>query len=314
MEKGAVFSGIWMNNTVVFKTLKKSKRNSFPLLEVSIPVDLSETEFTNLIKNTIKFKFNISINDVDAKRMSYIQYNQNGGTRYIEMKNVWHLLWDNEYIALTLFEKFNLFPKLYGTCGSLYAVQKLKTIPRFWHLMTLYDSQEEWERRVKISVMILEYLLQLEMNFPEPLLLCDVKMSHFGITDDLRKVMYLDLDSVHPISVVNRITADGSPCEQHSDCDYQDCRSYCNLATKKCQFGVANNNLQIVCEKIFLGWVLSGRLMVPGLLVGPHTPIILLEILEKCANPTDEAALPRSPATKDIRKRLYTLLIHLTIT
>ncbi|KAJ0178211.1 hypothetical protein K1T71_006034 [Dendrolimus kikuchii] len=314
MERNAVFSGVWMNNTVVFKTLKKSKINNFPLLEESMPVEYSsENEFSKLIKNTIKFKFNISINDVDAKRMSYIQYNQNGGSRHVEMENVWLLLQDNEYIALSLYEKFNLFPKLYGTCGSLYAVQKLNPISRFWNFMTLYDSPEEWEKRVKISVLILDYLLQLEANFPEPLMLCDVKMSHFGVTDDLKKVMYLDLDSVHPLSVANRITADGSSCKQHSDCDYQDCRSFCNLATKKCQFGVANNNLQIVCEKIFLGWVMSGRVIVPGLLVGPRTPMVLLEVLEKCANPTGEAGLSRSPTTKDIRKSLYTFLVHLTM-
>lgn len=314
MERDAVFSGVWMNNSVVFKSLKTSKRSALPGFKDSKHNAFSSEEnFSKVIKDTIKYKFNVSINDIDARRMSYIQNNQVGGLRQVEMENVWLLLQDNEYLALALYEKFNLFPKLYGTCGSYYAVQKLSPISEFWHLTSLYDSQEEWKRRVKISLIILDYLLQLEVGLPEPLLLCDVKISHFGVTNDLAKVMYLDLDSVHPKSVANRIIADNSTCKQHSDCDYRDCRSYCNLVSHKCEYGVANNNLQLVCEKIFLGWVLSGKLMVSGLLIGPHTPAELVELLEKCSNPNNEAGLSRSPASKDIRRKLQLLLIHLTL-
>lgn len=264
-----------------------------------------------MIKTIVKTKFNISINDIDAKRMSYMQYSQAGGNRYTEMQNVWTLILDNEYLALTLYEKFDVFPKLLGTCGSLYAVEKLDLISGYWDLMTMYDNQKEWEKRVKMSLMILDLLQHLEEDLPEPMLICDVKMSHFGVTDDFKKIKYLDLDSVHPLSVANKMTANGAPCKEHSDCDMADCRSFCNLVTNKCQNGVANNNLQIVCERIFLGWVMSGRVMVGGLLFSPKAPPVLIEVLDKCANPSDEGSTPRSRATKDIRNRLYKLLTHL---
>lgn len=312
MEKEAVFSGKWSNQSVVFKELKKtSKMNKLTYLDTSSKEHFpSENEFSSMIKNNIKLKFNISINNIDARKLSYVQDKQES-MRQAEMQNVWSLVQDNEYLALLLYEKFDIFPKLLGSCGTLYAVQKLDSISGYWHLMTLYDSQVEWEKRIRISLMILDYLLFLEERLPEPMHICDVKMSHFGVSSDFRKIMYLDLDSVHPRSIVDKIISERSQCKQHSDCDFLDCRSFCNLITLKCEHGVVNNNLQMVCERIFLGWVMSGRVMVPGLLLGPRTPRVLIELLEICANPSSESGTPRAPATKEIRKRLYDLLINL---
>ncbi|RVE44260.1 hypothetical protein evm_011103 [Chilo suppressalis] len=303
-EKDQVFSGIWRNYSLIFKSSKQVTHLKESLLQ-------SEDKFTLLIRNNVKLRFNISIDTVDAKRMSLIQYNQKGLSRYIEKENAWSLLQSNEYLALTLYEKYDIFPKLFGSCGTIYAVQKLNTVTGFWLSMTFSDSRDDWQRRVRISLMILDYLLLLEERLPEPLHLCDIRLNNFGVTDDFKKVMYLDLDSVHPASVANSFTGNGAKCMKHSDCDHFDCRSFCNLITFKCQFGVVNNNLQMVCERIFLGWVLSGKMMVPGLLLGPRTPRVLTELLEICANPVSESGTPRAPAKKDIRNRLYDLLTHL---
>lgn len=301
---------------MVFKSVKKqtsSETEPLHWLDVSSnKIYPSENDFAHMIKTAIKFKFNIFINNADLEKIIQTQHSPGSEQRHIEMDNIWSLLQDNEYLALVLYEKFNIFPKLIGTCGDLYAVQKLNSISGYWHLMTLYDSQDEWEKRIKISIKILDFLLELERKLPEQLMICNVKMNHFGVTDDSKKIKYLDLDSVHPLSIVNRITADGSHCKQHSDCDFLDCRSFCNLITRKCEHGVVNNNLQIVCERIFLGWVMSGRVMVPGLLLGPRTPRVLTELLEKCANPSSENGTPRAQASVEIKKRLYNLLTHLT--
>lgn len=259
------------------------------------------------IKKVVKTKFNIAVTNHDAVRMSnsLVIGNRNTGK-----ESLWPLLHSNEYLALTLFDKYNVFPKLFGTCGPFYAVQKLDSISGYRHLVDLYDSHSEWVKRIKLSIMILDLLLKMEEIFPEPMLLCDIRMSNFGVTKDFKRVKYINLYSVHPVSVANRMTANGSGCKHHSDCDLSDCRSFCNLVTNKCQHGVVNNNLQIVCEKIFLGWMMSGKIMVSGLLMGPRTPVVLVEILEKCANPFNENGTPRAQATKEIRKRLYHFLVH----
>lgn len=314
MGKESVFSGLWGNNSIFFKLPKDPNRYT-PLHwldDTNKKMYPSEVDFSRMIVTNVKLRFNMSVDTIDAKKMSYVSYAQRGAVREVEMDNVWRLLQDNEYLALLLYAKFDIFPQLVGSCGSLYAVQKLHPISRYSHLMSLYDSKGEWVKRIKLSVMILDFLKQLENGLPEPLHICDVKIDHFGVTRDLKKIQYLDLDSVHPLSIANQITGDGSPCKRHSDCDFFDCRSFCNLITYKCQHGVVNNNLQIVCEKIFLGWVMSGRVVIPGLLLSPRSPRVLLDLLELCANPDGETGAPRASASKEVRDRLYKLLTHLT--
>ena len=44
------------------------------------------------------------------------------------MKNLWALVQDNEYVFSKLFQEFELFPKVHGTCGGLYAVERLEPL------------------------------------------------------------------------------------------------------------------------------------------------------------------------------------------
>lgn len=307
------YSGEWKNGSVIFKVAEESPGMELGMDSSRNKIYPPEDEFVIMIRAHIKMRYDMTISDSQAQRLSYIQSNPKWPDREIEMENIWDLLYNNEYIALVLYEKFDIFPKLIGTCGLVYAIQKLNTITGYWHLMTLYETHNEWITRVKIAIGILELVSHLDNDLPEPLLICNVRMENFGVTEDLKKVLYQDLESVHPLSITNQLTGDGSRCKEHSDCDFANCRSFCNLITFKCQHGVVNNNLQIVCERIFLGWVLSGKVVVPGLLVGQHTPRVLIELLELCANPAKEDGTPRSPASPEVRKRLYDLLGHLTL-
>ena len=43
-------------------------------------------------------------------------------------------------------------------------------------------------------------------------------------------------------------------CETHSDCDYFHCKGRCDLIEGKCSDdGVVNDNLQAICDNVFLG-------------------------------------------------------------
>lgn len=57
---------------------------------------------------------------------------------------------------------------------------------------------------------------------------------------------------------------------------------------------------------------MSGRVVIPGLLLSPRSPRVLLDLLELCANPDGETGAPRASASKEVRDRLYKLLTHLT--
>lgn len=67
--------------------------------------------------------------------------------------------------------------------------------------------------------------------------------------------------------------------------------------------------LQIICEKIFLGWTLSGTIIIPGLLMSMHTTSTLAVLLRQCANPDgDTTRLPRAAAPENLKKRMYNML------
>ncbi|KAJ8973756.1 hypothetical protein NQ317_018344 [Molorchus minor] len=187
--------------------------------------------------------------------------------RHKEMDNLWFLLQDNEYLLSTLFTDKDVFPQLLGTCGPYFAVEYLEPVPDLSSLLTVSDSLEDWGKRLQVGVQILDLLEELETDFREPFHLCDIKIEHFGHQEN-------------------------DYCEKDDDCDFFDCRSRCIKKSHKCSNFVENNNLQIVCEKIFLGWRISNTVIVPGLLMSQHTPSELASVLRQCANPEWEGESP----------------------
>lgn len=224
------------------------------------------------------------------------------------MDNLWYLLHDNEYLLSALFTDKDIFPQLLGTCGLYFAVEYLEPVPDLSSLLTISDSLEDWGIRLKVAVQILDLLEELESGFREPFHLCDIKIQHFGIVNGGQRLKFIDLDGVLPKSVVGTILKGIKSCNSDNDCDYLDCRSRCNKKTKKCLNFVSNNNLQIVCEKIFLGWRMSTTVIVPGLLMSQHTPSELASLLRQCANPEGVDGKPRASPEEELKKRLYTVI------
>lgn len=88
---------------------------------------------------------------------------------------------------------------------------------------------------------------------------------------------------------------------------------HANQTDKTVNFKSVNSHLflQVVCEKIFLGWTLSGTVIVPGLLMSQHTPSSLAALLRLCANPDTDLNSPRAAVSEDIKRRLYATLIEM---
>ena len=143
-------------------------------------------------------------------------------------------------------------------------------------------SFKAWVERVKVALAMLDLVEELDTMFTSPLHLCDVKAEHFGLSDNGR-VKFLDLDSVQLRPLADRTVGDSTECRQHSDCDFFDCRGRCDALTHRCAGGVVNNNLQLVCEKVFLGGEGWG---VRGLLDSRHASIALRHAVTECANPS----------------------------
>ncbi|CAH1180522.1 unnamed protein product [Phaedon cochleariae] len=227
------------------------------------------------------------------------------------MDDLWLLLQDNEYLLSALFTDKDVFPQLLGTCGPYFAVEYLEPVPASSSLLTASDSRENWGQRLKVALQILDLLEELETGFREPFHLCDLKLRHFGSVKNGQKLKFIDLDGVLPKSVAGSLIKEIGFCDEDADCDFYDCRSKCDSTTKKCSDSISNNNLQMVCEKIFLGWRLSNTVIVPGLLMSQHTPSDLAAILRQCANPEGVEGKARAVPENDVGKRLFNVLTEM---
>lgn len=227
------------------------------------------------------------------------------------MDNVWTLVQDNEYLISALYTDVDVFPQLLGTCGQYFAVEYLEPVQGVSTLLSLTDGREEWAKRLRLAILIMELINELDSSFKEPFHLCDVKLSHFGLTKPGTRLKFIDLNSVSPKSVVNEIIRNIGDCESDNDCEFYDCRGRCDMERKKCYNAVTNNNMQIVCEKLFLGWTMSNKMIIPGLLMSQHTPSSLATVLRLCANPESEADKPRAATSDEIKQRLYNIIVEI---
>ena len=104
------------------------------------------------------------------------------------------------------------------------------------------------------------------------------------------------------------LATDGSTkCVHHSDCDFFDCRGVCDTISNECQSEIANNNLQSVCEKIFLPRTKFLVLGNEGLLSSKHSNKRVRKSLEKCANPS-RSADPRVRLAATNKAEIYKAL------
>ncbi|XP_063976498.1 divergent protein kinase domain 1C [Diachasmimorpha longicaudata] len=317
--KEAVFSANWEDTRLVFKAARSL--TSIEPYESLQWVDAmgykhypAEPEFDKMIGDLVFNKLNITLSKRQVERLSRLRpghVETEEEKRESEMENVWALVQENEYLISILYEERDVFPRLIGTCGNFYCVEYVRPLESPTTALAMSDSASEWGKRLKMAVMIMDLIDELENNFPEPFYLCDVKINHFGLAFGDSRLKYLDLDAVFPKSIAARLTSDGRACEKHEDCDYFDCRSVCSI-NKRCEAPVMNDNLQIICEKIFLGWTLSGTIIIPGLLMSRRTPGSLAVLLRQCANPHgDTVHLPRAQVPADIRTRLYDMLTEM---
>jgi len=219
------------------------------------------------------------------------------------MENMWSLVQDDEFVFLRFYSAdVDVFPKLHGRCGNIYVVEDLQPLIKAQTALQADGSFMGFAKRAALALAVLDFVDELETVFDEPLHLCDVKPEHFGISSRGR-VKFLDLDTVAFKSVIGKVigagqeldekgleVGGGGVCSQHSDCNHFDCFGECDYLTGKCKSSVVNNNLQMVCQKIFSSRRRRGLLSYSGggagLLVSKHASRRVVRALQQCANPT----------------------------
>lgn len=275
-------------------------------------------EFKEIMKNHLYHNYNVSFTEKTFFKLWSQPLNrdnfsteQNNLLLKLSLETLWNLSQDQEFVFLSLFEHTDIFPELYGYCGGLYIVEEVT--PLDFPSLIERQSFNSWARRAKIALKILEFAEKLDTGFDSPVHLCDVKPEHFGLSDN-SKVKFNDADNIYLKPVVDRTVGDGSHCAKHSDCDLFDCKGQCDLIRQKCSGrGVSNNNLQVICQKIFLGKSYGFKsLGGTGLLASRHGEKVVKPLLEACANPSaakDDVRLRAdSSHLKSIRKALEDII------
>lgn len=307
-----MFRGYYQDKELIFKSVLK---NAYSLhwYDNGIIKYPKEKDFQRTIKSIVRSKLNLEISSEDATRLSYLKgiEKRSVSKRTKEMDNLWFLLQDNDYLLGVLYEDKDMFPRVYATCGTIFGVEQLQPVETISSFLTISESKEEWKKNLRNAVLLVELIEKLDEEFAEPYHLCDVRLDIFGLSNDMNKIKVTDSSNVYPRSVLKKMMKSKKSCQKHEDCDLYDCRGHCNAETKTCSDHVANNNLQIVCEKIFLGWRLSTRILLPGLLVSPYTPSEMAAVLRQCANPENrDVGSSRGASNAEMRKRLYHILVE----
>ncbi|CAF1454307.1 unnamed protein product, partial [Didymodactylos carnosus] len=164
----------------------------------------------------------------------------------VELNTLYSLLDQHEFLLAYYYRtKKSMMPHIYGWCGHLYLQEYLtplnsKQIEKQMH--------KTWYKRVWLAEKLLDLIDNIDNSLHQTLHFCDMKLANLGLTFD-GQVKLLDLDMAHfdrhiPIEMMN--------CSTHEDCSYFDCSGYCDRKTQKCHSRRINNNLQVLCEKIFL--------------------------------------------------------------
>ncbi|KAF4532101.1 hypothetical protein B566_EDAN006195 [Ephemera danica] len=302
--KELVFSAVLDGMPLVFKS---SKRTSMPDIrtklfwedEHGLRYYPNEEEFSNMIASLIQTEMNVTTSHEEVQKLSQLgPVPTRTELRHIEMQNLWELLQDHEYLAIRLFAEQEIFPNLVGSCGGFFAVEYAEHLS----IGVIWDHEDDtWSERLRDSMLILELLERLESTASSPLRFCDVHSQHFGKSFDGTKIMILDGDSVVTKTMADVLSGDGQTCKDHRECRYFDCHAACEHG--KCVSPSVNNNLQSVCENVFLGHKWGGAMLVPGLLASPHASPALQALLRLCAHPHGEEGIKHG-TPDDIRERL----------
>lgn len=302
-----VLKAIWNRKQILLKTCDRvSPFHWYDNGELKYP---TQNQFYSSLRAMIRSKLNldlsykdiISINRLYAKGTDLTQ-DKIG----IDMASA--LMQNNEFLHFSVYSDKDVFPQILGTCGLTYAIEYLRPVHFTSAILSSGDiTREEWSERLKIAIKIMDLLQEFDDSFHEPIYLCNMQLHHFGLTKDTAKVKYLNVDYIFPRSKLNEMIL-RNYCTEDEDCDYFNCRSKCHK--NQCSQGVTNNNVQIVCEKIFLGWA-SKNIIVPGLLMSDYTPTELAIILRQCSNPIQSEEKARVGADNTIKKKLYDVLIEI---
>ncbi|GFO28696.1 protein fam69c-like [Plakobranchus ocellatus] len=224
-------------------------------------------------------------------------------------RTYWALLKQNEFRISRVFGEWEVFPKIYSFCGPMYLAQHSPPFKSLDALFPFLSSEfPSWKSRAQLAIQILELVQRMD-TMEHPLHLCDTKSPHFGFTPQ-GQVRFIDSDTVFADEALSRIMS-SQVCGSDEDCMFYDCEGSCNVQTGKCVEMRTNNNLQVVCAKVFRGPTLAAY---GGLLTSPPKAVAakLTALVAECATETtkDISGIQSRKPSQDTLLRLQRYLLE----
>ncbi|XP_053104860.1 divergent protein kinase domain 1C [Hemicordylus capensis] len=226
--------------------------------------------------------------------------------------SMWSLLQQEEYIYFSVLQDFSKHVlRVIGSCGHFYAVEYL-TAGHAWQktLFSVEDAvgvsfsgiQSKAKAITEIAISFLDMVHHFDNDFSHRLHLCDIKPENFAIRNDLT-VVAIDVDMAFFEPKMRDILEQN--CTGDEDCNFFDCFSKCDLRSRKCGAERANNNLQVICDKIFRPWF---SLNLRGSAVSFPLQLQLQQAIHECAEPGTKDIAHHYRTSPDSLSELYQLL------
>ncbi|XP_074057393.1 divergent protein kinase domain 1C isoform X2 [Macrotis lagotis] len=262
-ERGKkVLQATWHGQPVVLKSKKETFSSFQPLVlldeEVEGSKDFPEEELLLMIAIEVKNALGLEISN---STIGPLWSGRKGPHRKVQVASMWSLLQQEEYIYFSLLQDFSHHVlQVLGSCGHFYAVEYLAAgHPRHRTLFPLEEvagiplvsDQGQAKAINNIALSFLDMVNHFDNDFSHRLHLCDIKPENFAIRNDFT-VVAIDVDMAFFEPKMRDILEQN--CTGDEDCNFFDCFSKCDLRINKCGAQRVNNNLQVICDKIFRHW------------------------------------------------------------
>uniref|UniRef100_A0A8D0G6E6 Divergent protein kinase domain 1C n=1 Tax=Sphenodon punctatus TaxID=8508 RepID=A0A8D0G6E6_SPHPU len=306
-----VIQADWRGQSVILKS-KKEIFSSYPrlsLLEEVEAQDFPEAELLLMVALEVK---NVLGLELSNNTMGPLWARRRGPHWKAQLASMWSLLQQEEYLYFSLLQDLSKHVlRVIGSCGHFYAVEYL-TAGHAWH-KTLFSVEDavgaslagtkgKAKAITDIAISFLDMVNHFENDFSHQLHLCDIKPENFAIRNDLT-VVAIDVDMAFFEPKMRDILEQN--CKGDEDCNFFDCFSKCDLRIKKCGAQRTNNNLQVICDKIFRHWF---SLNIIGSTVSFPLQFQLQKAVRECAEAGNKDMAHHRSTSLNSLSKLYHLL------
>jgi len=163
----------------------------------------------------------------------------------LSYQKMWYCqsLLGREFLLSVLLKDSNSLPKVFGTCGNVFAVENA---PDEKLEGSLIDSRS-WTTRAKLGLGFLDMIERLDNTPYGTLYQCDIRIRNFGAvkvgSDYVVKAIDLDFTWLPSQMKQVMVGVANKTCQTDEHCRYQACLSRCNYKTGYCEPDTYSNNL-----------------------------------------------------------------------